>query len=101
MSDRTYNGWANYETWLVNVWMTNDMMSQEYWEEVARYHHSLANAESRLAKRLEYELSQVPDDLSGFHKDMLNAALCEVDWNELASHMLADVEVEDEDQATV
>ncbi len=103
MSDRTYNGWANYETWLVNVWMTNDDCSQRYWDLIARSHHgrSARNARCKLANRLKYELGQVPDDLSGFHKDMLNAALCEVDWNELASHMLADVEVEDEDQATV
>lgn len=22
--DRTYNGWSTYETWLVNLWITND-----------------------------------------------------------------------------
>lgn len=24
MSDQKYNGWTNHETWLVNVWITND-----------------------------------------------------------------------------
>lgn len=23
-NDKTYNGWTNYETWLVNLWIQND-----------------------------------------------------------------------------
>ncbi len=22
--DQTYSGWANYETWVVNLWLTNE-----------------------------------------------------------------------------
>jgi hypothetical protein len=29
MSDTTYNGWKNYETWLVNLWFTNDQYTSE------------------------------------------------------------------------
>ena len=29
MSER-YNGWTNYETWLVNLWMDNEQGSQEF-----------------------------------------------------------------------
>ena len=24
MNEQTYNGWTNYETWNVNLWITND-----------------------------------------------------------------------------
>jgi len=91
-----YNGWANYETWLVNVWMTNEEGSSRYWDDVARRCYDEDDPEGstrKLAKRLEYELAQVPDDLSGFHKDLMNAALGEVDWDELASHYIEDCRV--------
>ena len=35
MNDKTYNGWTNYETWLVNLWMSNDEGSYNYWNERA------------------------------------------------------------------
>lgn len=29
MSDNTYNGWTNWETWVVNLWIINEESS--YW----------------------------------------------------------------------
>ena len=34
--DGTYNGYANYETWLVKVWIDNDQGNVEYWVEKAQ-----------------------------------------------------------------
>jgi hypothetical protein len=39
-SDETkrYNGWSNYETWCVHLWLTNEEGSYRYWrEEAERY----------------------------------------------------------------
>ena len=30
--DTVYNGWSNYETWTVYLWLSNEADSQEYWE---------------------------------------------------------------------
>ncbi len=27
----TYNGWSNYETWTVYLWLTNDAGNDRYW----------------------------------------------------------------------
>ena len=31
MEKREYDGWYNYQTWLVNLWMDNDAGEQSYW----------------------------------------------------------------------
>ena len=31
-TERGYNGWANYETWAVALWIGNEAGSHEYWE---------------------------------------------------------------------
>jgi hypothetical protein len=36
--DTTYNGWTNYETSCVNLWIDNDQGSQEYWRDQAKEH---------------------------------------------------------------
>ena len=36
MADNTYNGWTNWETWIVNVWIDNDQKLSEYVGDMAR-----------------------------------------------------------------
>ena len=36
MNKKEYNGWYNYETWMVNLWMDNTQQSHEAWRIIAR-----------------------------------------------------------------
>lgn len=106
MTDNTYNGWSNYETWAVSLWLDNEEPSYRYWREQAEYHHHAAPkcrqvnegiwsssqaAKFRLADQLKLEVTDAaPLDGANLYTDLLNAALSEVNWHEIAENMLID-----------
>jgi hypothetical protein len=94
MTRKEYNGWTNYETWVVALWMDNEQGSQSYWEEVATEYMDADNAEDNdtngLAERLKSEHEEALPEVQGFAADLLGAAMSEVDWYEIAEHLLAD-----------
>lgn len=107
--DKTYNGWTNYETWAVNLWMDNDQGSQQYFMDMARevkestgdktpnpYMHAHDNARAVLADRLKDYHDEMAEqwmaDQSSVFADLLNAALSEVNWREIAAHLLTNLE---------
>lgn len=72
MTDNTYNGWTNWETWMVNLWMTNDVGTYE------------AAREQPTASRLRDWWDELAtDELEGFVADCVNGVLSEVDWQEI------------------
>jgi hypothetical protein len=114
MSDEAtrYNGWANYETWCVHLWLTNEEGSYRYWREEARRHRrearSCANVRegiwtvelaerAGLAEQMKSQLEEAsPLVEPSLFSDLLNAALSEVDWHEIAGAFLEALDPEDE-----
>jgi hypothetical protein len=109
MSDRKYNGWTNYETWCVNLWLTNDEGSDGYWRERAEDAWSRASADKTFTRKesaalalsdeLKTEITDAAPGLHGYglYSDLMTAALGEVDWYEIAQAFLeeySDPEVE-------
>ena len=106
MTGKSYNGWTNYETWSVSLWLRNDEESYSDVRELTRKalaraqqgHHYLTPEEHAcrlLADAiLEYveSLPQIASILEGasMATDLLGAALDEVDWDEIAQHFLDD-----------
>ena len=91
MNEKGYNGWSNYETWAVNLWLNNDEGTYHDLRDMARH----ARSEQDLAGQLKaYVEDLMPDLGSTLASDLLSAALSEVDWYELACSYLEDEEGE-------
>jgi len=94
---RRYNGWANYETWATALWLDNEAGAHEYHRERARELID-ENPRDRALQTLADELKASHEDgaserlgaSSDVFSDLLNAALAEVDWAEIAEHFAAE-----------
>lgn len=104
--ERGYNGWVNYETWAVALWLDNDQASYLYWrEQAARQRREAANscqvreglwteAEARRFNLADQLLEEVIDasplQEASLYSDLLSGALAEVNWLEIVDHWLSE-----------
>lgn len=105
MEHKEYNGWYNYETWLVNLWLDNDEYEcNEHLPEMARnaYRDATAGEYSTRDQDATYNLAQELEDYiteqnpladkANLWSDLLGAALSEVNWQEIAEHLIEDLD---------
>ena len=103
--DTKYNGWTNYETWLVNLWLDNDGTSEMLRELAADTYETKDEFDSyQFGKTIrEYvesmyaDAGQLPE--SGLIADLINAAFSAVNWDEIASHYEDDLPEPDDETA--
>lgn len=91
-----YNGWTNYETWNVALWYGNEQGWDDQWRERAEdllwdnrdddHDTWKEGAIEPLAEEMKSEAEENTPTTSGFYADLLNAALSEVNWREIARH---------------
>jgi len=92
MTDKTYNGWANYETWRVNLEIFDGLDPYDYFsDDQATLEDNLADylkdhAEEVIFSGLGYD-ERRPSSLM---EDYARAFLQAVNWHEIAKHMIAD-----------
>jgi hypothetical protein len=88
MSDSTYNGWTNYATWRVNLEIFDGLEHEEMFDlglPVEQLRHVLQDyAEETIA------MSVSDPNAPNLAYDYAMAFLSEVNWYELAEHMIAD-----------
>lgn len=101
MNTKEYNGWTNYETWLVKLWMDNDQGSYLMFQEQAEEHYRRNGMDdiSDLADSIKEAHEEMLPEVEGFAAGLLNAAMSEVNWYEIAESLLNDAkEVVGEDE---
>ena len=101
MEDR-YNGWRNYETWNLKLWIDNDQGLAEHWQEAAGAAFDdtddAADADIRkreaaeaLAEQLGTDTADGAPECAGFYGDVLGAAIGAVDYREIAEALIEDL----------
>jgi hypothetical protein len=83
----TYNGWTNYATWRVNLEIFDSMTAHDFGDG--------SDSVYELGKSLQYyaeELIEMSSPDGTLARDYAMAFLSDVNWAEIARHMLDEVE---------
>jgi hypothetical protein len=107
MNTLKYNGWTNYETWLTNLHFDNFDFEEvmDIFDDCQDRGDMLNRIEDYIKDYVEEFVEQFRGDSRNlFIDDLLNAALSEVDYRDIAEHYIDDVianhhTVTDEDDA--
>ena len=92
-----YNGWTNYETWCVRTWMDEDDAGQQQRQDAL---NAIKNGEPTEITRacvaaalkqvfMDHSYNALTEDaLTGVYGDLLEIALENVNWSEIAKNIL-------------
>ena len=82
MCEEKYNGWENYETWCVFLWIGNEPYMYHRYKEASRETEDKAE----LARGIRDEFMQDAEELNieGCFRDLLTHSLKQVNWMEIA-----------------
>lgn len=107
--DGTYNGWKNYETWAVGMYLDGNYDGEGTYREALEITRNAAEnidqdqVDNGFWTASQAKLYNVEDalkvwareliegEIEGIAADLLRGALDEVDWRELAEHKLNEV----------
>jgi len=91
----SYNGWKNYETWAVALWIDNEEGTYKYRQQLAERAQLLARNGEQTASVLLADMlkdwicdSNLLADQASIYSDLLQASLEKVDWLEIAGNFL-------------
>ena len=82
----SYNGWSNKETWLVNLWL-GDVFTMDQEE-------GLKITADYIEEQVEMQIEN-SGGFEGFMLDLLNCALGEINYHEIAEQYEQEEELED------
>lgn len=88
--EKDFNGWSNYETWAVYVWMENEEMNYRYLMELVEDARTETSPAAYLASKIKETVEDGRPETGGLYKDLLTNAIESVDYYEIAESLLSD-----------
>ena len=89
-----YNGWENYETWCVNLWLGNDEglynLTREYLPDEDDEDFNRDEAVENLADAICVFVNEIAPSVQGLFSDLLTHCLGRVNWREIAFSWIED-----------
>jgi len=91
MSDKTYNGWTNYETWRVMLEVFDGIDPNDYFNDA----NGKLDAYELADNLKEWADELIVGDAQGLMADYARAFLRNVNYEEIAKHMIEDYAEQD------
>ena len=89
ISTRMYLGWSNRETWLGNLWLSNDEGFYELFCRAVRENTNITETAQCIEQGLRWQLEDELDTAS-LWQDLLGWAFDQIDWVEIVSKNIED-----------
>lgn len=96
MEKKNYNGWTNYETWNVALWLNNEPSTSEYLHDLSNGPGKTYEKARQLQEFVE-DMNPLSEGASMFH-DLLSAAIHAVNWYEIIENHIEEENKEEEDE---
>lgn len=94
---KEYNGYTNYETWCINLWLDNDQYTQEYMIELteqANKPYELAN----MIKDYIEENNPLNDSGASVYSDLLQSAIDNCNFDEIANNYWSEYHTDEDEE---
>ena len=107
---KEYNGWSNYPTWCVKLWLDNDEGTYNFWQDATKQHKQDAptcqqvkegiwtveqTVRFNLADQLKNEITnnrpEQTAEQCGMYFDLMCWAFDYVNWNEIAKALIEEI----------
>ncbi len=96
--NKTYNEWTNYETWLISLYVDGNYDGEgtyRYFKSLFESNLDRYQKEKQLKEEIENSISEQLEQgkiENNIINDLVNAALSEVNWQEIVDAKMNDLE---------